>query len=97
MRNGLLGSIAALAAGAGLALAQSPPRPTGLPAGQPGTATALSGVPEPVPAAPSTLGVAPVAVEPIGLMAGTDAYAGGPGEPQLNLEHVNAQLDYLLA
>ncbi|MFL5340543.1 MAG: BBP7 family outer membrane beta-barrel protein [Gemmataceae bacterium] len=96
MRNGLLGSIAALAAGAGLAFAQSPAPPAGFPAGQPGTAVAQSGVFEPVPAGPSALGtMGPV--EPIGLMAGTDAYAGEHGERPLSLEHVNVQGDYLLA
>jgi hypothetical protein len=94
MRNGLLGSIAALVTGATLAFGQVPAGPTG-PAGP--AASALTPNPlEPVPMGPSTMGTSPAMSEPIGFMAGPDGYSAGPSEPQLNAERASAQLDYLL-
>jgi len=96
MRNGLLGSIAALVAGAGLAFGQSPPRPAALPTSQPATVMAQSGTPEPVPMGPSSIGAAATTVDPGAFVGGMDGYTPYNGEPQLTAERASVQLDYLL-
>ena len=93
MRNGLLGSIAALVA-AGLAWGQPPASPTG-PA-SPAASALTPNSPEPVPMGPSTMGTTLVTPEPIGFMAGPNGYGAEPSEPQLSGERASAQVDYLL-
>ncbi len=99
MRNGLLGSIAALVAGASLAFGQAPAQPTPLgPSTPPGVAFAQSATPEPVPLGPSVLGITPITPpEPNAFMPGPEGYPGGPGGPGgPSAERGSIQGDYLL-
>lgn len=96
MRNGLLGSIAALAASAGLALAQAPVRNAGPGTEKPGRAVAQSAPisTEPVPLGPSTLSAPPA--DGAFYAAMQSPYGGAPGEGQETAERGSVQLDYLL-
>lgn len=96
MRHGLLGSIAALAASAGLAFAQTPARSTVTSASPPGRAVAqpLAGSMEPVPMGPSTAATPPV--DSAFLSAMQPQFPVGDNDPHLDTERVTFQADYLL-
>jgi hypothetical protein len=100
MRHGLLGSIAVLAASAGLAFAQTPMHGSGFDSSAPGRAVAVpaSFGAEPIASAPSSLSAPPAdgafysAMQPQAPLADGGGQGGQGGGSGL----VTAQLDYLL-
>jgi hypothetical protein len=99
MRKGLLGSLAALAASAGLAQAQPPPRLPAAASAAPGRATA-GGLADAVPIGASAVDQ-PAAAPDGGFAAAMQpqydmGLPGGGGDPRLNTECASTQLDYLL-